>query len=58
MKEEAAKRDDPEKIGEMAGLLLIMARKEEAKNTEEAALTGERGRKPTENIEVLKQLLR
>ncbi len=36
MKREAAKRDDPEKIGEMAGLLLIMARKEEAKNTEEA----------------------
>ena len=58
MKREAAKRDAPEKIEEMAGFLLIMARKEEAKNTEEAALTGERGRKPIENIEVLKQLLK
>ncbi len=58
MKREAAKRDDPEKIEEMAGFLLIMVLKEEAKNTEEAVLTGERRRKPTENIEVLKQLIK
>ncbi len=58
MKREAAKRDAPEKIEEMAVPPHIMALKEEAKNTGEAALTGERGRKPTENIEVLKQLLR
>ena len=58
MKKEGAKQDAPAQIEEMAGHLLIMALKEEAKNTEEAALTGERGRKPIENIEVLKQLLR
>jgi len=55
MKEEAAKKDDPEKIAERAGLLLIMVLKEEAKNTDEATLTEERGRKPTKN---LKQLLK
>ncbi|KKL55130.1 hypothetical protein LCGC14_2258510, partial [marine sediment metagenome] len=40
-------------IEEMAGHLLIMALKEEAKNTEEAVRTGERRRKPIENIAVL-----
>jgi len=57
IKKEGAKQDAPAQIEEMAGHLLIMALKEEAKNTEEAALTGER-RKPIENIGVLKQLIK
>ncbi len=44
MKEEAVKKDAPAKIEEKAGLLLIMARKEEAKNTEEAIQTEEKKR--------------
>ena len=58
MRRESAKRDAPEKIEEMAVPPHIMALKEEAKNTGEAARTGERGRKPIENIEALKQLLK
>ncbi len=42
MKREAAKRDAPAKIEEKAGPPHIMARKEEAKNTEEAIQTGEK----------------
>ncbi|MEE8416967.1 MAG: hypothetical protein V3S05_11880 [Desulfobacterales bacterium] len=44
MKREAVKKDAPAKIEEKAGLLLIMARKEEAKNTEEAIQTEEKKR--------------
>ncbi len=57
MKREGEKRDAPAQIEEMAGHLLIMALKEEAKNTEEAIQTEEKERKPIEkNCEVLKQL--
>ena len=55
---EAAKRDTPEMIEEKAVPPHIMALKEEAKNTEEAIQTEEKGRKQIENIEVLKQLLK
>ncbi len=58
MRRESAKRDASVQIEEMAVPPHIMALKEEAKNTEEAARTGERGRKPIENIEALKQLLK
>ena len=58
MKKEGTKKDAPAQIEEMAGHLLIMALKEEAKNTEEVVRTEERGRKSIENIEVLKQVLK
>jgi len=58
VRREAKKRDAPVQIEEMAVPPHIMALKEEAKNTGEAALTGERGRKPIKNIEILKQLLK
>ncbi len=58
MKREAAKKDAQARIEEKAGPPHIMDLKEEAENTEEAIQTEEKGRKPTENIEVLKQLLR
>ncbi len=57
MKREAKKRDASVQIEEMAVPPHIMALKEEAKNTEEAVRTGEK-RKPIENIEVLKQLIK